>query len=181
MMENFKELYNLPIYENLLNSIDKTVMDTLDATGQVCINTVPGHEDNFILGSGSLIKKKDTKIDSYDMYDTERFHERDFTVICSQFKNTIFEEIFEMLSSKYILGRLKIFKSQPLTCLSWHTDFIPRIHYPIKTQEGCFMVIEDEIKYLEQNKWYMTNTEKHHTAFNASRESRIHLVGVIRD
>ena len=179
-MVNFEELYDLPIYRDLSSSIDSTIMDALDKEGQICINTVPGHEDDFMLGAGSLIKNTNTKIDSYDMHDKERFHERDFTIICNQFKNTVFEEIFEMLSNKYLLGRLKIFKSKPLTCLSWHTDFIPRIHYPIKTQEGCFMVIEDEVKHLEQNKWYMANTEKYHTAFNGSNESRIHLVGVIR-
>jgi hypothetical protein len=41
------------------------------------------------------------------------------------------------------------------------------------------MVIEDEVKHLEQNKWYFTNTTKEHTAFNASKENRIHLVANI--
>lgn len=180
-MKNFENVNDLPIYENLLDSIDDTVMSALDSGGQICINTVPGHENDFMLGAGRLMKDMNSTNNHYNMYDKGRLHERDFTVICDQFKNTVFEEIFEMLSNKYLLGRLKIFKSQPMTCLSWHTDFIPRIHYPIKTQEGCFMVIEDEIKHLEQDKWYMTNTEKYHTAFNASREARIHLVGVIRD
>lgn len=179
-MKNFQQIHDLPIYENLLDFIEPAVMSALDVSGQVCINTVSGHENNFMLGAGSLFKNTNSTIDTYDMHSKERFHERDFTVVCDQFKDTVFEEIFEMLSKNYLLGRLKIFKSRPMTCLSWHTDFIPRIHYPIKTQEGCFMVIDDEIKHLEQDKWYMTNTEKYHTAFNASRENRIHLVGVIR-
>ena len=55
----------------------------------------------------------------------------------------------------------------------------PEFHYPVKTQDGCFMVIENEIKYLELNNWYWTNTVLLHTAFNASKEDRIHLVAVI--
>jgi hypothetical protein len=41
------------------------------------------------------------------------------------------------------------------------------------------MVIEDEVKHLEENKWYWTNTVVKHTAFNASSEYRIHLVAAI--
>jgi hypothetical protein len=67
-------------------------------------------------------------------------------------------------------------KSLPKTCLSWHVDDTKRIHYPIKTQEGCFMIIEEEIKHLPQHTWWLTNTLVKHTAMNASLEDRVHLV-----
>jgi hypothetical protein len=41
------------------------------------------------------------------------------------------------------------------------------------------MVIEDEVKFLPENTWWKTNTLKPHTAFNASKENRIHLVAVL--
>ena len=69
--------------------------------------------------------------------------------------------------------------SQPKTCLTWHTDNTTRIHYPMKTQDGCFMIIEDEVKHLEKNKWYHTDTRYEHTAMNASRETRMHLVACV--
>jgi hypothetical protein len=43
------------------------------------------------------------------------------------------------------------------------------------------MVIQDEVLHLEQGQWYMTNTMPEHTAFNASKEDRIHLVVVVLD
>ena len=47
----------------------------------------------------------------------------------------------------------------------------------IKTQKGNFMVIEEEVKHLEQDQWYLTKTGyNNHTAFNGSSESRTHLV-----
>ena len=70
-------------------------------------------------------------------------------------------------------------QAAPKTCLSWHVDRTTRLHYPIKTQTGCFMVIEDELFHLVENEWCMTNTIARHTAFNASLESRIHLVATI--
>jgi hypothetical protein len=60
-------------------------------------------------------------------------------------------------------------KSEPKTCLSWHVDFSTRIHYPMKTQEGCFMVIADEVCHLTENTWWWTDTVLPHTAFNASK------------
>ena len=66
--------------------------------------------------------------------------------------------------------------SLPKTCLSWHEDQTPRLHYPIKTQSGCFMVIENESKHLKQNQWYWTNTTVPHTAFNGSKQPRLHLI-----
>ena len=68
------------------------------------------------------------------------------------------------------------FPLKPKSCLTWHTDNTTRIHYPIKTQEGCFMVIADEVKYLETNIWYHTNTLSTHSAFNGSKDERLHLV-----
>jgi hypothetical protein len=69
--------------------------------------------------------------------------------------------------------------SKPKTCLSWHTDSSKRLHYPLKTQEGCFMVIEDEVFHIPKNQWWLTDTVLPHTAFNSSKELRIHLVASI--
>ena len=107
-------------------------------------------------------------------YDERR--EWDFTVLCDIFKNTVFEDIYKELKKRYILGRVRLMRNESKTCLTWHTDTSPRIHYPIKTQKGCFMVIGDEVMHLKQNKWYWTNTLMKHTAFNGSREDRLHLV-----
>lgn len=187
-MSHFKEIYDLPIYENLLDSLDDSVMHCLQTKGQVCINTVSGYENDFMLGVGSLLKnwedKKSSNVNGISKIDVpdkkDRFFEKDFTVICNQFKDSPFEDIFESLKKRYdFVGRVRLFKSEPLTCLSWHNDYSKRVHYPIKTQEGCLMIIDDEVTHLKQNIWYETDTSKLHTALNASKESRIHLVGVV--
>ena len=171
-MKNFEELYDLPIYNNLLEEL-KSVCEY----DNVCLNYPAGYEDDCQIGVGSMFWDWDglTKTKKQNP-----LHERDFTEFCSIFKGTSFEKIYKALSKKYSLGRVRIMKSDPKTCLSWHNDHGIRIHYPIKTQDGCFMVIEDEVKHLKQNQWYMTNTAKMHTAFNASNETRYHLVAGIR-
>jgi len=190
-MKNFIELdlprYNYePLVElSKLLSLNKLNWGTRN---QICLNSLPEHGDNFLLGAGSLtldwensntqsVSNTITKIKVSKKIN--QLTESEFTVLCDQFKGTVFETIYNMLNQQYILGRVRIMKSDPNTCLSWHNDNSGRLHYPLSTHSGCFMVIEDEVMHLEYNKWYMTDTTKKHTAFNGSKNSRIHLVAVI--
>ena len=78
---------------------------------------------------------------------------------------------------KYGLVRTRLMKSKSKTCLTWHRDLSKRIHIPVKSQDGCFMVIEDAKYFLEPGKVYLVNTTKFHTAFNGSLSSRVHIMG----
>lgn len=151
---------------------------------QVCINTIPGHETDTSLGAGSLYydwEKAERSADgSLNAPKKEQsLNESDFTELCDQFKGTLFEEVYNALKNKYNLGRIRVMDLTPKTCLSWHTDTSPRIHYPLKTQQGCFMVIQDEVFHIPQNEWWQTNTTVPHTAFNGSTDTRLHLVASI--
>ena len=181
MDSNFIELNDLPVYDDLLEEL--TGLVDLNVS-QHCLNAPPGHEDNDQYGVGSLQydwpnKKIDEEGNVHVPYRDPILYEKDFTELCNKYKNTKFEIIYRELSRRYVLGRVRIMISQPASCLTWHQDTEERIHYPIKTQEGCFMVIEDEVKHLEKNQWYYTKTLNKHTAFNASKEIRIHLVANI--
>ena len=107
----------------------------------------------------------------------QRLVENDFNILSPTFEGTVFEDLYDKLKEKHSLGRLRIMKMSPRNCLSWHKDTSPRIHIVLDSCEGNFMVIEDEVKHLEQDQWYLTKTGyNNHTAFNGSSESRTHLV-----
>lgn len=185
-MKNFKILDHLTIYDDLEQQLEIFLNETFvrwhNDHNQICLNTIKGHEDDYLLGTGSLLFdwNKCNNVNDINKLDVplkeNLLKETDFTTLCTQFKGTIFEEIHKELSKHYVLGRVRLMRALPKTCLSWHRDTSIRIHYPIKTQEGCFMVVEDEVKHLEKNKWWWTNTTTKHTAVNSSKESRIHLV-----
>ena len=42
-----------------------------------------------------------------------------------------FKEVFDILSSKYKLGRVRILLKEPRSTLSWHRDPEPRLHIPL--------------------------------------------------
>lgn len=184
---NFKILDNLPVYDlmaefnQLLSS--GVVHWSPEVDDQICINTIHGKEDDFLFGRGSLYYDWDKKyFDNNKLVipeRTEKLVEADFTVLCNQFKGTLFEEVYMQLTRFYKVGRVRIMNLKPKTCLTWHVDDTPRIHFPMKTQTGCFMVIDDEVKFLEPNTWWYANTLNLHTVFNGSKENRYHLVAAI--
>ena len=188
-MKNFKEL-NFPKFLNLLEDLNRLISSGIidwGTSNQICLNTTLNEPDNFKLGIGSLDHDwaKAYVISENGVSKTivpkkqSLLSDKDSTVLCPQFKGTEFELLYEFLNSEFKIGRIRLMKSESKTCLSWHVDHTPRIHYPIKTQPGCFMVIDDEVKYLPEHTWWWTNTVKDHTAFNASKESRIHIVACL--
>ena len=181
---------DLPNFPGLLDHMQSVIAAhniSWQPNNQICINSVPGHESDPLYGTGSLLYDwsvhTTVEIDGLSSIQVpkrqEDLSESDFTVVCTQFKGTIFETIHNLLSSKYQLGRLRLMRSDPKTSLSWHKDNSSRLHYPIKTQSGCFMVIEDEVYHIPAEQWTMAMTENFHTAFNASKHTRIHLVAAI--
>lgn len=154
-----------------------------DFGNQICLNSVPEKTHDLGYGYGSLYRDWNAKYweDGKVVVPLrEKFlEEKDFTELCDQFRGTPFEGIYNLLDKNFVLGRVRLIRSMPKTCLSWHRDDTIRLHYPIKTQEGCFMVYENMSYYLEQDTWYKTNTLEKHTAINASNSFRIHLVASI--
>ena len=144
------------------------------------INRVPGDSDsikgNNVRGeywtfpdeSGKEVKR-DKSID-----------ESKYTEIVPEFKNTYFEEVYNLLRKKFKLGRVRILLKEPRSTLSWHRDPEPRLHVPIITNPGCKMVIEDIAKHMPADgSVTITNNTKYHNFFNGGEQDRIHLVACV--
>lgn len=189
MMNNFIELTDLPVFdlqaefERLLNKGQISWKE--NCYDQICLNSIPEDPNNIHLGRGSLHwawdnfkTGKASNAEEINRPD-RKLEESDFSRFCGPFRGTLFEKAYRALEKKYHLGRVRIMRSLPKTCLTWHWDDFPRVHFVMKTQPGCFMVFEDEVKHLPLQTWWYTNTLSNHTAFNGSREDRYHLVATI--
>jgi hypothetical protein len=105
-----------------------------------------------------------------------------YSEFIEEYKNTYFKEVFDILSSKYKLGRVRILLKEPRSTLSWHRDPEPRLHIPIITNPGSIMVIDNVAKHLPADgSVWITNNTKYHNAFNGGEENRIHLVACVLD
>ena len=105
-----------------------------------------------------------------------------YTEFVKDFEHTYFKEVYDILSSKFKLGRVRILLKKPRTTLSWHRDPEPRLHIPIITNPGCLQVIENVAKHLPADgSVWITNNTKYHNAFNGGEENRVHLVACLTD
>jgi len=109
-------------------------------------------------------------------------NESAYTEFIKDLEDTYFKEVYDTLSKKFKLGRVRILLKEPRSTLSWHRDPEPRLHIPIITNLGCMMVIENVAKHLPADgSVYITNNVKYHNAFNGGEENRIHLVACLTD
>ncbi len=105
-----------------------------------------------------------------------------YSEFIKDYENTYFKEVFDVLSSKYKLGRVRILLKKPRSTLSWHRDPEARLHIPIITNPGAIMVVDHVAKHLPADgSVWVTNNTKYHNAFNGGEENRIHLVACVLD
>ena len=148
--------------------------------GAISINQIPNDkssiEGNNIRGRYWTIADATGKEVSRDI----DIDESKFTQLVPEFQNTYFKEVYETLSKKYKLGRVRLLLKEPRSTLSWHKDPECRLHVPIITNKGCSMVIENVAKHLPADgKVWITNNTKYHNFFNGGEQARIHLVACV--
>jgi hypothetical protein len=150
--------------------------------GAICLTRKPGDPES-IKGhkARGLYWTKPDKSGKEVSRDVD-INEAEYSEFIPDYKHTYFKEVFDTLSKKYKLGRVRILLKEPRSTLSWHRDPEPRLHIPIITNPGCLMVIDNVAKHMPADgSVWITNNTKYHNAFNGGEENRIHLVAGVLD
>ena len=190
MSSDFHKVDDLKFDISKLQNALKTVLQRKsydDAAGTkyiagISLNQIPGDSESI---KGENIKGIYwTKPDSTgkEKVRAKKINESAYTEFVKDFADTYFKEVYEELSKKFRLGRVRILLKEPRSTLSWHRDPEPRLHIPIITNPGCIMVIDEKAKHLpaDGSAW-ITNNTKYHNAFNGGEEGRVHLVACVLD
>ena len=148
--------------------------------GAISLNQIPNDENSI---KGNNIRGKYWTIADETGKEVSRdidIDETKYTELLPEFNNTYFQHVYEVLSKKFKLGRVRLLLKEPRSTLSWHKDPECRLHIPIVTNAGCSMVIENVTKHLpaDGHVW-ITNNTKYHNFFNGGEQSRIHLVACV--
>ena len=150
--------------------------------GAICLTRKPGDPDS-VKGSqarGIYWTKPDKS--GAEVSRDINIDESEYSEFIPDYENTYFKEVFDIISTKYKLGRVRILLKEPRSTLSWHRDPEPRLHIPIITNPGCLMVIDNVAKHMPADgSVWITNNTKYHNAFNGGEENRIHLVACVLD
>jgi len=148
--------------------------------GGISLNQIPGDPES-IKGKnvrGIFWTKPDSS--GKEVLRDKQINEEAYTEFVKEFENTYFKKVYDTLSKKFKLGRVRILLKEPRSTLSWHRDPEPRLHIPIITNPGSIMVIENVAKHLPADgSVWITNNTKYHNAFNGGEESRVHLVACV--
>ena len=150
--------------------------------GAICLNQIPGDPDSTKGNNARGVYWTKPDHTGKESARDKIINERLYTEFVKDFEKTYFKEVYEKLSKKFKLGRVRILLKEPRSTLSWHRDPEPRLHVPIITNLGCRMVIEDVSKHMPADgSVWITNNLKYHNAFNGGEENRIHLVACLTD
>ena len=187
--EDFYEVPNLNFdISRLRSDLDKILKNKkfnspgVTHFGAIPINQIPNDENSI---KGNNIRGKYWTIADDTGKEVSRdvdIDESKYTQLVPEFEKTYFKEVFEILSKKYKLGRVRLLLKEPRSTLSWHRDPEPRLHIPIITNPGCLMVIDNVAKHMPADgSVWVTNNTKYHNAFNGGEENRVHLVACVLD
>ena len=148
----------------------------------ISLNQIPGDPDSI---KGNKVRGVYwTKPDStgVEVSRDVSIDESKYTEFVKDFQHTYFKEVYDELSKKYKLGRVRLLLKEPRSTLSWHRDPEPRLHIPIYTNPGAIMVIDKVAQHMPADgSVWVTNNLKYHNAFNGGEENRVHLVACVLD
>ena len=148
--------------------------------GAISLNQIPNDKNSI---KGNNIRGKYWTIADESGKEVSRdidIDESNYTQLVPEFQDTYFKEVYETLTKRFKLGRVRLLLKEPRSTLSWHKDPEPRLHIPIITNLGCSMVIENIAKHLPADgSVTITNNTKYHNFFNGGEQDRIHLVACV--
>ena len=174
-INKLKEAYN-----QVLKIKDFQGVEGVTNFGAISLTQIPGDPDSIKGHKARGIFWTKPNGSGKEVVRDEMINEEAYSEFIDEYKETYFKDVFDALSSKYKLGRVRILLKEPRSTLSWHRDPEPRLHIPIITNPGSIMVIDNVAKHLPADgSVWITNNTKYHNAFNGGEENRIHLVACV--
>ena len=98
------------------------------------------------------------------------------------FAGTYFEYVWQELTARFPIGRMRVLSKGLYNCNSWHRDPEPRIHIPVISNPGSLFIVNHHVTHLPADgSVYFTDTRGYHTALNGGEERRVHIVAALPD
>lgn len=108
-------------------------------------------------------------------------YDKFLSVIGDSYLKSACERTIEFINDNYKLsvGRVRVAILPPKYCLTYHTDPESqyRFHIPVVTNDNVMFIVDDVVERMPlRGSLYTLDVTKKHTAINASREERIHII-----
>jgi len=167
-----------------LQSEVNSILSTVDYDGeQISLAYRDGYKDRcWTDGAGTAFQfdnhRKPIKNNNGEIL--RRFREEEFKYINPGLEGTELEKVYETCKLNYNITRFRIAKINPKNCYGWHKDEEIRIHVPVLTSPGCFIVTDDGLAThlpADGSAYVFYARNGYHTAVNSDYKlERIHLL-----
>lgn len=108
--------------------------------------------------------------------------EATFSEFNPAFADTYFKTVWQALTARFPIGRMRILSKGLYNCNSWHRDPEPRLHIPIISNPGSLFIVNHHVTHLPADgSVYFTDTRGYHTALNGGEAHRVHIVAALPD
>lgn len=133
-------------------------------TLQSGISVAPGSEHDILQCCGGNFSREQEKL-------YNRLH--------ASYQQSYIAQLSNILNLK--IYRMRWMKLAGKGCYSLHRDWTRRLHIPIITSPGAYLLFQNpmELIHIEANHAYIVDTTKVHTAMNTADETRVHLIACI--
>ena len=167
-------------YKEILKIKDFSNLEGISNFSSISLTQIPGDPESIKGHNARGVYWTKPDGSGKEVIRDQKIDEAAYSEFIDDYKNTYFKEVFDVLSSKFKLGRVRILLKEPRSTLSWHRDPEPRLHIPIITNKGCRMVIEEVCRHMPADgSVTITNNTKYHNFFNGGEQNRIHLVACV--
>ena len=154
--------------EKIIDRMEKVDEDMLDYTGFAGSQVINLQDYGFDVDPSQMVFSS-SFMNDLGFTDETAIH---FTMNCKY--------INELISSLKMF-RTRLVSLPPMRCLPWHRDNFPRIHIPVWTHQGSFMIVKNRTYFLSTGQAYFVNTTNMHSAMNGdSTQNRLHIIGSIK-
>ena len=103
--------------------------------GAISLTQIPGDPDSIKGNKARGVYWTKPDKSGKEVIREEMINESAYSELVKDYENTYFKYVYDVLSSKYKLGRMRILLKEPRSTLSWHRDPEPRLHIPIITNK----------------------------------------------
>ena len=109
-------------YKEILKIRDFSGPEGVSNFGAISLTQIPGDPESIKghKARGVFWTKPDAS--GKEVIRDEKIDESAYSEFIEDYKYTYFKQVFDVLYSKYILGRVRILLKEPRSTLSWHRD-----------------------------------------------------------
>ena len=143
-MDNFKDFHTVQDLKFDILALRKSLKEVLvkksydDSCGTkfiaaIHLNQIPGQPESTRDENVKGIYWTKPNSSGKEYVRAKKIDESLYTEFVKDLEDTYFKEVYDILSKKFKLGRVRILLKEPRSTLSWHRDPEPRLHIPIIT------------------------------------------------